>query len=119
MLSNGARQPRANLEILARMANLPENRRVEQQPHERDGSSAAGGLENAICSTWSTSQSGSSDTSSTAQRLNIAATRAACSARMTSLGSSAGLAVTANESYQPGGRTSTSCTLKHGAPRDA
>src|SRR5262249_16813797 len=97
VVDDRACQPGANVGILAWMADLAEDGGVEQQPHERDGSAAAGGAENAICSTWSMSQSGSSEMSSAAHRSNIAATRAACSARTTSHGKSAGLAVTANK----------------------
>ena len=52
---------------------------------------ASGGDENVMRSLCSTSQSGSSETSSAAQRWNMAAILAACSARTLSFGSSAGL----------------------------
>jgi len=68
MVDDRACQPGANIGIFARMADLAENGRIEQEPHEPAGSAADGGGENAICSSWSTSHSGSSAMSSAAQR---------------------------------------------------
>ena len=94
-MEDGAGHPAANVGVLSWMADLAEHGGVEQQPHEPDGSGAAEGEENVVRSIWSTSHSGSAETSSAAQRSNMAATRAACSARMISIGNPAGLAVNA------------------------
>ncbi len=91
VVEDGAGHPAANVGVLSWMADLAEHGGVEQQPHEPDGSGAAEGEENVVRSTWSTSHSGSADTSSAAQRSNMAATRAACSARMISNRQSCGL----------------------------
>src|SRR5262249_26473798 len=75
-----APKPRANIAILARMADLAEHTRVEEQSH-RLSTIGPVELRSAAGSMSPTSQSGSSETSSAAQRSSIAAMRPARSCR--------------------------------------
>jgi hypothetical protein len=71
VLLNGLAKPSANLGVFSRMADLPKDPGVEEQLHESDDERSESGSRSL------TSQSGSSEASSAAQRSSIVATRCA------------------------------------------
>src|SRR5262249_33450965 len=70
--ADGRTEPRANVSVLARVADLPENPSIEQQLHDPLGRERSSSGSTAV-----TSQSGSSATSSASQRSSMARRRCA------------------------------------------